>query len=54
MNLHELRCEQCHALFCKENIEIGDVEIKCYRCNKINYFTYQSKIIESLFTAALS
>jgi len=52
--LHELRCEQCNTLLAKENVEIGDIEIKCYRCNKMNYFAYNSKIIEGLFTAALA
>jgi len=52
--LHEIRCEQCHTLLCKENVEIGDIEIKCYRCNYLNYFSYNSKVVESLFTAALA
>jgi len=49
--LHEARCDQCGTLLCKENIEIGDVEIKCYRCNKLNSFSYSSKVLDSLFTA---
>ena len=49
--LHEIRCEKCGALLCKEEIEIGDVEIKCYRCNFLNIFTYTSKILRDLFSA---
>jgi len=52
--LHDIRCEQCGTLLCKENIEIGDIEIKCYRCNKLNFLVYNSKIIESIFTAAMA
>lgn len=54
MGLHETRCKQCDTLLCKENIEIGDIEIKCYRCNKLNYLEYSSKVIENLFTAAMA
>ena len=53
MQLHNIRCEQCGTLLCKENIEIGDIEIKCYRCDRMNFFAYESKIVESLFTATL-
>lgn len=52
--LHEIRCKECGALLCKEHIEIGDVEIKCYHCNHLNYIQYDSKIIESIFTAAMA
>jgi phage FluMu protein Com len=53
-DLHTIRCEKCGSIICKENIEIGEVEIKCYRCNHFNYFNYESKIIESIFTAAMA
>jgi phage FluMu protein Com len=54
MSLHEVRCEKCGTLLCKESVEIGDIEIKCYRCNKMNYYNYSSKVLESIFTAAMA
>ena len=53
-DFHTIRCEECGSIICKENIEIGEVEIKCYRCNHFNYINYDSKIIQDLFTAALA
>jgi len=52
MSLHELRCEQCGALLSKENIEIGEIEVKCYRCNYLNWFEFESKILEGMFSSA--
>ena len=49
-------CGSC-SYFCPEsaikevNKEIGEIEIKCYRCNHMNYFNFQSRIIESMFSA---
>jgi len=53
-DLHTIRCEQCGSRLCDESIEIGELEIVCYRCNYKNYFSYESKILESLFTAAMA
>lgn len=52
--LHDIRCEKCGTLLCKEDIEIGEVEIKCYRCNHYNRLEWDSKIVESILTAALA
>lgn len=53
MTLHELRCENCGTLLSKENIEIGELEIKCYRCNHYNYFDYQSKLLDNIVSAEI-
>jgi len=53
-DLHTIRCEECGSIICKESVEIGEIEIKCYRCNHFNYLNYTSKIIESIFTAAMA
>ena len=53
-DLREIRCIECNSLICKENIEVGEVQIKCYRCNFLNILNHESKILESIFTAALS
>lgn len=52
--LQEKRCEKCGTLLYKESIEVGEIEVKCYRCNTINYFAYSSKILDSLFTAVMT
>ena len=51
--LSDLRCEQCGTLLSREDIEIGEIEIKCYRCNFMNYFTYQSRLLESIFSGEI-
>ena len=51
--LHNLRCEQCNALLAKEDIALGGIEIKCSRCNKMNWFEYTAKLFESMFTATI-
>ena len=51
--LQELRCEKCGTLLTKENIEIGEIEIKCYRCNWLNYFSFQSRLLDSIFSAEI-
>lgn len=53
MELHDVRCKECGALLAKEDITIGDLEIKCYRCNEVNNCEYNSKFLESLTTADL-
>ena len=52
--LHEFRCEKCGTLLVKEDIEIGEIEIKCYRCNFMNYFNHQSEVISKLFDSIFS
>ena len=51
--LHDLRCEQCGRLLSREDIEIGEIEIKCYRCNYLNYFSFQSRLLDNIFSAEL-
>ncbi len=51
--LHEIKCENCGTLLFKENVEIGEIEVKCYRCNFMNYLNYQSKLLDSIFSADL-
>jgi phage FluMu protein Com len=51
--LHELRCEKCGALLAKEDITIGDIEIKCHRCNCMNNYEYNSKFLDSITTSDL-
>jgi len=38
VDLQEFRCQRCHTLLCKEDIESGEIEIKCYRCNYLNRY----------------
>lgn len=53
-NLNEVRCAECGALLCKENIEVGEIEIKCHYCNAMNTQDYNSRIMESIFTAVMA
>jgi len=46
--LHDLRCEKCGALLAREDVALGDIEIKCYRCNKMNLYKYEGRFIEAL------
>ena len=34
--LKEYRCQNCHKLFFKGNLQYAAIEIKCQRCKKIN------------------
>ena len=51
--LHEIKCENCGTLLFKEAVEIGEIEIKCYRCNYMNYLNYQSRLLENLFSGEI-
>lgn len=46
--MHDLRCESCGALLCREDIALGDIEVKCYRCNKLNYYKYEGRVLDAL------
>lgn len=34
--MNQFRCKKCGKLLCREDIKVGNVEIKCPRCGEIN------------------
>ena len=46
----DLRCKRCGNLLLKEDVIIGEVEVKCPRCNTYNYVRVLDSGVDTDYT----